>query len=230
MTCKALITPDTNWNFCPASGPNILFLILFILTTMAHLGQAIYYRKPYCWVIVTSGVLQILTYAARQASIQDPANFGAYAAWFVFILIAPLWTNAFAYMVFGRMVWNYKDSHQMWKLKAWHFGLVFVTLDIIAFIVQIGGAVVAVQDDAPIDEVMRGLHIYMGGVGVQQLFILLFCGFSFRMFFDLRKDRAGRAASLRGPMILLSALYATLALVTVIRSPRSALFRRVGHN
>ncbi|KAM0263964.1 hypothetical protein ACHAQJ_000999 [Trichoderma viride] len=137
------------WDFSPSLGASIAFLIFFVITTVVHLGQAIYYKKKYCWVVVMSGVWQVLTYIFRTVSIQKPDSFNYYAAWFVLILIAPLWTNAFVYMVFGRMVWNYTENRRLWRIKAPHFGLVFVLLDILSFVVQVYGAAQATGNNAP---------------------------------------------------------------------------------
>lgn len=75
------------WNFCPSIAPAYVLAVLFALTTIAHLGQAIYYKKPYCWVIVISGLAQTLCYIFRILSILNPDNFGSYAAWFILILV-----------------------------------------------------------------------------------------------------------------------------------------------
>ncbi|KAA8576773.1 hypothetical protein EYC84_006832 [Monilinia fructicola] len=154
-SCAALDTPHTQWSFCPNVGAAYFFAILFALTTVTHLVQAIYHRKIYCWVIVASGIAQTLAYIFRIRSIQNPASFENYAAWFILILIAPLFTNAFAYMVMGRMVWNYTTEAKIWKISAWRFGLYFVILDIVAFLVQIFGAASASSDDASTDEVLQ---------------------------------------------------------------------------
>ena len=45
--------------------------------------------------------------------------------------VAPLWTNAFCYMVLGRMVWNYSPNGRIWKITASRFGVYFVVLDIV---------------------------------------------------------------------------------------------------
>lgn len=97
---------------------------------LAHLYQAIRYRKGYCWVITMSALWQTLTYVFRILSIHSPASFAYYAAWFILILVAPLWTNAFVYMVMGRMVWNFTPTAKILRLSAWRFGLLFVVLDI----------------------------------------------------------------------------------------------------
>jgi hypothetical protein len=45
--------------------------------------------------------------------------------------ISPLLTNAFVYMVLGRMTWNFTDTARVSGVKAWRFGLYFVLLDIV---------------------------------------------------------------------------------------------------
>ncbi|OAA59756.1 RTA-like protein [Niveomyces insectorum RCEF 264] len=212
--CNALTTPDTMWSFCPNLGASVFFLVLFAGTTIAHVVQAIRYRKLYCWVIIMSSLWQFLTYIFRTISIQSPASFGDYAAWFVLILIAPLWTNAFSYMVFGRLVWNYTDAQSIWGLRAVRFGTVFVVLDIVAFIIQVYGAANAASNTATDAQVLRALHVYMAGVGIQLLFILICCAFGVKLFFTIRAESAGRRNA-RPAFALLYTQFAVLLLVVI---------------
>jgi hypothetical protein len=96
--CKVLTIPNTLWSFCPNEGADYAFIVFFGLTFIAHIAQGIYHRKVYSWVISMSALWQLLTYIFRALSIQNPASLGLYAAWFVLILIAPLWTNAYVYV------------------------------------------------------------------------------------------------------------------------------------
>lgn len=43
--------------------------------------------------------------------------------------VAPLLTNAFAYLVMGRMVYNFTAQAKIFGVKAWRFTLYFVLLD-----------------------------------------------------------------------------------------------------
>ncbi|KAL5333718.1 RTA1 like protein-domain-containing protein [Aspergillus crustosus] len=210
--CKALTTPNTLWDFCPSLPASYLFVVLFGLTTLAHIVQAILHRKFYCWVIATSGAVQTVTYIFRVLSILNPANDTFYSVWFILMLIAPLLTNAFVYMVMGRMVWNFTDDAQVLRVKPWRFGMFFVLLDILAFIIQVWGAGQASGDDVPYDTMMKGLHIYMGGVGAQQLFVLMFvvCAISFH-----RKILRQYRSDMKQTLLLLYVLYACLALITI---------------
>ncbi|EHK48506.1 hypothetical protein TRIATDRAFT_290167 [Trichoderma atroviride IMI 206040] len=192
--CKAITTPNTLWSFCPSIAPSILFIVLFALTLITHIGQAVYYRKPYSWIIIMSALWQTLTYIFRTISIQNPASYGNYAAWFVLILVAPLWTNAYAYTLFGRMVWAYTATHKLWRIKAWQFGFIFILLDIVAFVVQVVGAVQATGSNTTDQQVLNGLHIYMGGVGLQLVFILIFCIYALRFYLETRQSPDARQA------------------------------------
>lgn len=120
------------WPFCPSIAPAYLFAVLFGLTTLFHIAQAILHRKFYCWVIAMSGAMQTVTYIFRILSILSPASYSYYATWFILILVAPLWTNAFVYMVMGRMVWNFSDDARVLHVRPWRFGLFFVLLDIVS--------------------------------------------------------------------------------------------------
>lgn len=59
-------------------------------------------------------------------------------------------------MVMGRMVYNFTASAKILGFKAWRFGLYFVLLDIIAFIVQAIGASMASGDNLPDSQIFRG--------------------------------------------------------------------------
>lgn len=78
---------NTTWNFCPSIAAAYLFAILFGLTTVAHLVQAIIYRKGYSWVIIASGLLQTVCYAFRIVSINNPTSDTPSIIWFVLILV-----------------------------------------------------------------------------------------------------------------------------------------------
>ena len=79
-------------------------------------------------------------------------------------------------MVLGRMVYFFDDEKKLAGVSAIRLGVLFVTLDIIAFIVQAAGGVLASTDDAPSHIIQIGLNVYMGGMGLQELFILCFAG------------------------------------------------------
>lgn len=59
---------------------------------------------------------------------------------------------------------------------------------------------------------LEGLHIYMGGVGFQQIFVLVFFYIAFRFQQQVRQESPGR---LPQALLLLYVEYAALILITV---------------
>lgn len=66
----------------------------------------------------------------RILAIQNQSSQGLYTPQFVLILIAPLWINAFDYMVLGRMVHYFLPGRRILGFKPQRMALVFVLLDI----------------------------------------------------------------------------------------------------
>jgi hypothetical protein len=131
VSCPDTNDPNALWSFCPNFGADIFFSVCFGIISIVHLVQSIVYRKLYCCVIVIAALLQTGTYVVRGLSIINSKNESLYSTWFVLILVAPLWINAFIYMVVGRMVYNFLPNHTLGKIKAWRFGMWFVILDIV---------------------------------------------------------------------------------------------------
>jgi hypothetical protein len=75
------------WSFCPNLPAAYLFAVLFGLTTVAHMAQAVIHRKGYSWVIILSALLQLLAYVFRIVSIQTPDSESLYILWFVLLLV-----------------------------------------------------------------------------------------------------------------------------------------------
>jgi hypothetical protein len=131
------------------------------------------------------------------------------------ILLAPLWINAFDYMILGRMIYYYLPEKKLLGIGAQRFAVYFVCMDIIAFIVQgVGGSMASGGGTDP-ESVMLGIHVYMGGIGLQELFILIFL--SLAIMFHRRMLRGGEIITGAKPSWkpLLYALYASLGLITI---------------
>ena len=88
--------------------------------------------------------------------------------------------NAFDYMVLARMVNFFIPKKSVWKIRPGVLAFVFVFLDIFSFFIQAIGAIMANQGGTSRSAVQSGLHVYMGGIGIQELFILLFLAVALR--------------------------------------------------
>ena len=76
-------------------------------------------------------------------------------------------------MVSARIVHFYSPTRKVWFLSPFILALIFVTLDIASFVIQLICGGMAGPGLSPKSQ-RKGLDIYMGGIGMQESFIVLF--------------------------------------------------------
>ncbi|OQO15346.1 hypothetical protein B0A48_00729 [Cryoendolithus antarcticus] len=209
--CNAL------WNYSPNFAAAVAFSVLFGMVTIAHLAQAIVYRNGFCWVIVMAAVWETGAYAFRALGSKAQQSSAIATVSQILVLVAPIWVNAFAYMVFARIVHFYSPTRKVWLFSPSLLALIFVTLDIVSFIVQLIGGGMAGPGANPAAQ-RKGTNIYMGGIGMQEGFILLFSGLVIKFHRDqLQAERMGRLTVQKstGWRWLIVALYACLLAITI---------------
>ncbi|KAI8241160.1 putative transcriptional regulatory protein, partial [Colletotrichum sp. SAR 10_96] len=223
-TCVQTIEPDANgyvppgscgalWNYYPSFAAAIAFAVVFGVLTAVHIWQAARYKKRWCWVIIMASIWETLAFVFRSLSTRYQQSSGIYLIFQIFILLAPLWVNAFAYMTLGRMIHFFHPSRSLLRVPATFFAALFVALDVVSFIIQLVGGSMA-GPTAPPEEQMRAIHIYMGGIGLQEVFILAFVGLALVFQRDMRRAEKlhnGR----QGWRPLVWALYFSLGSITV---------------
>ncbi|OJJ42486.1 hypothetical protein ASPZODRAFT_43043, partial [Penicilliopsis zonata CBS 506.65] len=206
-----LSSSNAQYDYC-ANGPAaVLFSVLFGLTFIAHLIQAIAYRKRFCWVIVMGTGWECLGLIMRTYSTINQTKSTTASAGQLLVLLAPLWVNALVYMVFGRMVYYFVPDRKVMGIRAEKLAKIFIWLDVTSFIVQATGGV---MDSDFSDEMDRiGLHVYTGGIALQELFIVCFC---FLLFSFHKRMREGGGMMDRGRTwhTMVMAMYVTLGFIT----------------
>jgi hypothetical protein len=209
--CNAL------WVYFPNFTAAVAFSVLFGILTIAHLAQAILYRNGICWVIIMAALWETCAYAFRALGSKSQQSSGIATVAQILVLVAPIWVNAFAYMVFARVVHFYSPTRKVWFFSPSSLALIFVTLDIVSFAVQIVGGGMAGPGSSA-DAQKKGLNIYMGGIGLQEGFIVLFLGLVIKFHRDqLQAERVGRLAANKngGWKWLIWALYGCLLAITI---------------
>ena len=171
--CLPASDPNSNWNYCPSFGAAILFSILFGIVTIAHITQGILYRKSYTWVLIMGALWETGGLASRVVSVTKQSEEAPAFASQLLVLLAPLWVNAFAYMTLGRIIYFFLPDTAIWRIRPRRLTVYFVCFDIITFLVQAFGASEASSSN-PVSTQRTGLHIYMGGIGLQELLIVIF--------------------------------------------------------
>ncbi|WKT45531.1 RTA-like protein [Fusarium oxysporum f. sp. vasinfectum] len=183
-TCVQTLEPDENgylppgtcnahWNYYPSFAAAVVFALLFAALTGVHIWQAARYKKTWCWVIIMAGIWETMAFTFRAISTKHQQSTGVLLTFNIFILLAPIWVNAYAYMTLGRMVYYFIPSQSLLRMPAATLAAIFVGLDILSFIVQLIGGSMSGPGSPP-DEQMKAVHIYMGGIGLQEFFIVIF--------------------------------------------------------
>ncbi|KAH6895722.1 RTA1 like protein-domain-containing protein [Thelonectria olida] len=175
---------DAYYNFYPSFDGNLAFAVLFGITTIIHLVQAIVYKKKYCWVITMGASWELAAFAIKTIGAHDQQKL-AYVIWGTLLfLLAPLWINAFVYMTVARMVYFRIPEKKIWGVRAIRLGTLFIWLDVVCFLVQVGGGSMLSSDNSA-STIRLGQKIYMVGIGIQLAFIVLFGGMTCWFYYRL---------------------------------------------
>lgn len=167
---------------------------------------------------------ETLGFIIHSLGAKDQQQIGYATAWTILFLLAPLWINAFVYMTLARMVLFWHPEGKIWIFKASAIGKLFVIADIICFIVQGVGGILANPSASP--EIIKiGIDIYIAGMSIQQFCIVVFlvlmyafqrrCAEAEATGQDLKRRTSWRP--------LLYAQYAVLVFITVSHAPLNRL-------
>ncbi|KAK6516901.1 hypothetical protein TWF506_006785 [Arthrobotrys conoides] len=224
-------SPDSKsvFLYCPSLPAAIFFTVVFGLSTLTHIFQAFYHHKwRLSWVIVMGAAWETTSFGLRAAATQKPVSDALGIPSSILVYLSPLLINAYAYMVLGRMVLYYLQDKRVAGIQAKWLTVIFVWLDIIAFLVQLVGASMASFRDTGSDATEQekidaangqklGLNIYMGGIGFQLFWILVFSGFSWRFRAKAVMERNQGTGIHRDSSWghLLIVLYFTLLMITI---------------
>ncbi|KAH7369497.1 RTA1 like protein-domain-containing protein [Rhexocercosporidium sp. MPI-PUGE-AT-0058] len=208
--CLPVTDPKNMWTYCPSLPLSAVFAVLFFATTAVHIFQAHKFRKSFCWVLIMGAIWETAAFVIRCISIENPTIEGAYDPQFILILLAPLWINAFAYMVLGRMVFFFLENKRLYGVKAERMALVFVLLDLASFAIQFAGGLLTISKN--FQTLQTGLRIYTAGVALQEFFILCFLFLVWT--FQRRLSRECVPEKIRKARGLLWVVYVVLGLIT----------------
>ncbi|KZT54886.1 hypothetical protein CALCODRAFT_485204 [Calocera cornea HHB12733] len=170
----------------------ILFSVLFGLTTVARLGQAIAYRKPFCWVLIMGSIWELTGLITRTMSTLDQTQTTFATISQPLVLLAPIWINAFVYMCLRRTMHYFLPAERVLGIKAETVAVIFicVTSPPSSFVVQAGGGL-ATDGTQDVNVVRIALLVYTSGVALQQLFICFFFAIAIRIIYRLAEYASG---------------------------------------
>ena len=208
---------NANYNYYPSFAAALIFTILFGITTLLHIYQAFTHKKlRLCWTLIMGTTWELAGFIIRTLGTKNQQNAAMATVSQILVLLAPLWINAFDYMLLGRMVYFFVPEQKIWWVKGIKIAKIFVWLDVLSFLTQLGGGVL-IQPGTSLSTQMLGIHLYMGGIGLQQFCILIFLCIAIK--FHLVMNQREREPQViddkpRNWRTLHYILYASLALIT----------------
>ncbi|KAM0544974.1 hypothetical protein ACHAPJ_011554 [Fusarium lateritium] len=145
---------------------------IFIILTLAQVWRVYRTRRWFGLTIIIGGLFEVIGLAARAQSRSHVSAKGPYIIQILLILLAPIWFAALIYMFLGRLINASGYSHLSPIRTSW-LSKIFVTGDILCFLVQGAGAGMLVNADSKSAQT-NGKNIILGGLGLQVVIFLVF--------------------------------------------------------
>ncbi|KAJ7792206.1 RTA1-domain-containing protein, partial [Mycena olivaceomarginata] len=210
---------DAQYGYTPQEAVAILFLVLYGISTILHVGQATYFRM--WWLFPTAvlcGLGELIGWSGRLWSSISPTANTPFTIQISTTIIAPTPLLAASFMIMSRIVERLGASYS--RLTPKWYTIIFLPCDIIALVVQgVGGGMASSAPD--LDGANRGANVMLGGIAFQFVAIIVFTvlvlDFTQRYIRD-RPVRAGgppRGAFTQHLKIMLSALAFSTTVLTI---------------
>ncbi|KAJ7082390.1 RTA1-like protein [Mycena belliarum] len=166
------IADNAKYGYVPSESIAILFLVLYGISTLLHIGQATFYRM--WWLFPTAvlcGIGELLGWGGRLWSSSSPTVRTPFIIQISTTIIAPTPLLAATFIIFSRVVQQLGSSYS-WLTPKW-YTILFLPGDVIALVVQgIGGGMASTADDLAGAE--TGSKVMLGGIGFQFAVIIIF--------------------------------------------------------
>ncbi|KAJ5129942.1 uncharacterized protein N7515_005981 [Penicillium bovifimosum] len=195
----------------PAAG---IFVGLFGLSTVLHFYQLLRTRTWFMIPFLIGGAMETIGYVGRLLSSIEAPEYtkGPYIMQSALILIAPAFLAASVYMTLGRII-HMVDGEKCSLIKLRWLTKLFVTGDVLSFLMQASGAGLMVKDTT---NPSTGEHIIIGGLFVQIIFFGFFIISAVIFQYRITRSPSGRSIELASLWRRhLTALYITGGLILV---------------
>ena len=129
---------NSNYNYYPSFAAALIFAIIFGITTFLHIYQAFAHKKMrLCWVAIMGATWEFASFVTRTLGSKNQQSAALAFVSQLLVLLAPMWVNAFDYMVMGRMIYFFVPEQKIFGIKGVKIAKIFVWLDILSFLTQV---------------------------------------------------------------------------------------------
>jgi len=164
---------ESVYGYTPTLYVCVLFVVLFSLSTIIHVAQAIHYRLWWLFpTAVMAGLAETLGWSARLWSSKNAPLLTPYLMQITTTIIAPTPLVAANFIILGALITRL--GRQYSRLSPMWYAIIFCTFDVIALIVQaIGGASASAAAQQRRDA-SKGGNIMLGGIAFQMASITIY--------------------------------------------------------
>ncbi|KAJ0422982.1 RTA1 like protein-domain-containing protein [Aspergillus carlsbadensis] len=171
----------------PVLWGNILFMAIFGVAALIHIGLGIRYKTWTFMVAMVLGLVgEVVGYVGRVNLWDNPFNGDAFLEYLVSLTIAPAFLTAAIYLTLSRIVVCYGEKISYFKPRT--YTITFITFDFIALLLQaIGGAIASTADDDDRSGTDLGVNIMIAGLAWQVASLMIFTAMAGNFFWRVRK-------------------------------------------
>lgn len=173
------------YHYVPTEWICALFVALYSISTVIHLGQALKYKL--WWMIPTAtfaGILEILGWSARLWSSRNPKLLTPYEMQIVGTIIAPTPLVAANFIILGRIITRVGPQYS--RLTPRMYTILFCCFDVICLVIQAVGGASAAHSANTKTSASKGANIMLGGIVAQLFAILVYVALAVETLLHLR--------------------------------------------
>ncbi|GIK05410.1 hypothetical protein Aspvir_009519 [Aspergillus viridinutans] len=127
------------WHYVPSKAAAVIFALLFLAATLYHVWKIWRMKTYFCICFALGGFFEFVGYCARASAHDKTGRMMPYCIQSVYILLGPALFAATIYVVLGRIIRAVRGEQYSLIRINW-LTKVFVTGDVLSFVVQEGAA------------------------------------------------------------------------------------------
>ncbi|KAJ7029875.1 RTA1-like protein [Mycena alexandri] len=178
---------DSQYGYVPHEYVAVLFIALFGLSTILHIGQAAHYRMWWLFpTVCLCGIGEIIGWSGRLWSSFSPSLHTPFMIQVISTVISPTPLIAVNFVLLAWIITKLGPAYA--RLAPTTYTIIFVCSDILALLVQAaGGSIAAGAHDLHGAQV--GAHIMLGGIVFQFTALITYCYLAADFLIRFANDR-----------------------------------------
>jgi len=189
---------DSPYNYVPTEYVCAIFVALYGLSTLIHIGQMFRYRL--WWLLPTAvlaGTAEVIGWSGRLWSSKNPFLQTPFLIQISTTIIAPTPLVAANFLILGIIIRKLGSNYS--RLSPRWYTIVFCSFDIVSLVVQaVGGAKASMANDHK--GAQEGANIMLGGIIFQMVCITAYAILAAEFFLRFHNDKPVRSPEkLEGP-------------------------------